>query len=259
MRVIGVRRDDVFSPNCVEKDRAILQQTLDILRSEGWTTTLLDEYKLSSVDKADLYLTMARSKPALDVLNALEQEGRRVINRSVGVGNCQRSQLEKLMRKHDIPMPPENTGNGYWLKRGDAAAQSKDDVMYCRDKNSLQKAIEAFHSRGIEDYVVSAHVRGDLLKFYGVTGGFFRYFYPTDDGDTKFGDEEINGRAHHFPFCEDDLRTDVDRLARIVGLDIYGGDAIVNAQGEYFIIDFNDWPSFSRCRAEAAKAIAQLA
>ena len=156
-------------------------------------------------------------------------------------------------------MPPENTGNGYWLKRGDAAAQSKDDVVYCRDKNSLQKAIEAFHSRGIEDYVVSAHVRGDLLKFYGVTGGFFRYFYPTDDGDTKFGDEEINGCAHHFPFCEDDLRTDVDRLARIVGLDIYGGDAIVNAQGEYFIIDFNDWPSFSRCRAEAAKAIAQLA
>ena len=61
MRVIGVRRDDVFSPNCVEKDRAILQQTLDILRSEGWTTTLLDEYKLSSVDKADLYLTDRKS------------------------------------------------------------------------------------------------------------------------------------------------------------------------------------------------------
>ncbi|MFS6554926.1 hypothetical protein VPJ68_05445, partial [Parabacteroides distasonis] len=38
---------------------------------------------------------------------------------------------------------------------------------------------------------------------------------------------------------------------------MYGGDAIVTADGNFVIIDFNDWPSFSRCRDEAAEAIAE--
>ena len=40
------------------------------------------------------------------------------------------------------------------------------------------------------------------------------------------------------------------------GLDVYGGDCIVREDGTFCIIDLNDWPSFSRCREEAAKAIA---
>ena len=39
-------------------------------------------------------------------------------------------------------------------------------------------------------------------------------------------------------------------------LDFYGGDAIISDSGEIHIIDINDWPSFSICREEAAKAIA---
>ena len=31
---------------------------------------------------------------------------------------------------------------------------------------------------------------------------------------------------------------------------------IIDKNGDYSIIDFNDWPSFSRCRVAAAKAIA---
>ena len=37
---------------------------------------------------------------------------------------------------------------------------------------------------------------------------------------------------------------------------IYGGDAVVRRDGSFCMIDFNDWPSFSRCREEAALAIA---
>ncbi|MDE7089400.1 MAG: hypothetical protein K2O54_04710, partial [Prevotella sp.] len=118
---------------------------------------------------------------------------------------------------------------------------------------------EAFCKRGVTDHVVMAHVTGDLVKFYGVRGtGFFRYFYPTDDGETKFGDEQYNGQAHHYSFDTSQLQADVDRLAGAVGLDVYGGDCIVRADGTYCIIDFNDWPSFSRCRDEAAEAIASL-
>ena len=49
-----------------------------------------------------------------------------------------------------------------------------------------------------------------------------------------------------------------EQLAAAVGLEIYGGDCIVCADGTWYMIDFNDWPSFSRCREEAADAIAGL-
>ena len=51
--------------------------------------------------------------------------------------------------------------------------------------------------------------------------------------------------------------TTAERLAAVIGLDVYGGDCIVRSDGTFAIIDFNDWPSFSRCREEAAKAIAE--
>ena len=34
---------------------------------------------------------------------------------------------------------------------------------------------------------------------------------------------------------------------------VYGGDCVVSSSGEIRIIDFNDWPSFARCREEAGK------
>jgi len=78
---------------------------------------------------------------------------------------------------------------------------------------------------------------------------------PTDDGTTKFGDEQHNGIAHHYPFDLEALATTANRLAALAETPVYGGDAIITADGAFCIIDFNDWPSFSRCRDEAAKAI----
>ena len=48
------------------------------------------------------------------------------------------------------------------------------------------------------------------------------------------------------------------RLARLTNIDVYGGDCIVDHEGRFFIIDFNDWPSFSACKGQAADAISQL-
>ena len=91
----------------------------------------------------------------------------------------------------------------------------------------------------------------------GIGSSFFRHFYPTDDGQTKFGDETArNGEAHHYAFDVSALQSEVERLAQLVGIEVYGGDAIIDRDGRFYIIDFNDWPSFSRCRDEAAEAIA---
>ncbi|MBQ9637294.1 MAG: hypothetical protein IJV36_05295 [Prevotella sp.] len=264
MKIIAVRRDDRFSPNSVEKDRLILesacQKVCARIEREGEACGLrwVDEAELKPSDEADLYLSMARNPETLHVLDGFEQQGRRVVNTARGVRNCQRSLLEKVMRENSIPMPTAEIGAGaVWLKRGDAAAQSKDDVVFCKDAEALREAISDFEARGISDYVVSRHVEGDVVKFYGVGDTFFRHYYPTDDGLTKFSDEaEHNGPSHHYAFDAAGLQQEVARLARLLQVEVYGGDAIIDSEGRFYIIDFNDWPSFSRCREEAAEAIA---
>jgi D-alanine-D-alanine ligase-like ATP-grasp enzyme len=44
--------------------------------------------------------------------------------------------------------------------------------------------------------------------------------------------------------------------AAALGLEIFGGDAIIQADGEPVIIDLNAWPSYALYRDEAAQAIA---
>ena len=201
----------------------------------------------------DLVLSMGRLPETLAWLKTLD---RPVINNPFGVERCARSILHKIMLQEQIPVPPTQGTCGYWLKRGDAAAQTPDDVLFAADEQALQSAIEGFRRRGISDYVVSAHIPGDLVKFYGVLGtGFFRLFYPTDDGQSKFGHETHNGPAHHYAFSAADLQQTAERLAARVDVAVYGGDAIVRPDGTFCLIDFNDWPSFSRCREEAAEAI----
>ena len=231
MNLIAVRRDDRFSPNSVEKDRLILEAACIMLCSAAKIEIILRAQKAN----------VERCHVAETFLEGFERQGRRVVNGVQGVRNCQRSKLEQLMRANHVAMPAEifvdanDLQHGVWLKRGDVAAQSKEDVVFCKDGETLRKAISAFESRGICDYVVSRHVEGDVVKFYGVSAppvqegqgrGFFRFYYPTDDGQTKFGDEAAhNGQAHHYDFDSNLLQI---------------------------------WPSFSRCRDEASSAISSL-
>ncbi len=245
----------------MEKDRAILQAVCDCLREREQLAepiAMVDEERLDTcpVDAAT-YISMARGDAALSLLARMEARGCRVVNSVAGVRGCQRTVLDRLMRENHIAMPPLSGGHGYWLKRGDAAAQEKRDVVYCADEAALEVARHDFLERGIGQQVVSSHVVGDLVKFYGVAGSdFFRCYYPGDDGISKFGDEARNGRPHHYAYSQAALQREVARLAALVGTTVYGGDAVGDAAGRFYIIDFNDWPSFSRCREEAARAIA---
>ncbi|MGI6231426.1 MAG: hypothetical protein ACOYJF_01065 [Prevotella sp.] len=265
-KIIAVRRDDRYSPNSVEKDRSILLNAVEKLRKRFPQASLkiIDERDLPEFTSEIKYeeniayvvLSMARSEDALQALNLMEQNGALVVNSAKAVSRCQRSVLDRIMRNNNVAMPPLEGTDGYWLKRGDAAAQERGDVVFCSDTKALEAAKENFRRRGITNWVTSAHVVGDVVKFYGVGNRFFRYFYPTDDHITKFGDEIKNGEAHHYFFSEQHLSDEARRLASIVGLNVFGGDAVVRADGTIAIIDFNDWPSFSRCCEDAAEAIA---
>ena len=254
-----IRRAEQFSPHSVENDRAILEAVASRLSRRGHAVTQISETAVASslsADTPDFIFSMARLPKTLRLLDA---SGVKVINSPLGVARSSRRHLQELMCTLSIPVPSGDSCHGYWLKRGDAAAQTAADVVYAPDEAALSEAKAAMCARGIHDYLVSPHVEGDLVKFYGVlSAGFFRYFYPTDDGLSKFGMERLNGQARHYLFDVNGLQTSAEQLAAAVGLEVYGGDAIVKADATWCMIDFNDWPSFSRCREEAADAIAGL-
>ena len=259
MRILMIRRAEQFSPHSVGKDRAILEAVAARLSQRGHTVTQVDEgtagRSLSSASP-DVIFSMARLP---ETLRLLASSGLKVINAPSGVLHASRRRLHELMCSLGIPVPEGEGRYGYWLKRADAAAQAAGDVVYAADESALSEAKAVMQARGISDLLVSPHVPGDLVKFYGVlSAGFFRFFYPTDDGVSKFGLERLNGEAHHYPFDVGSLQAKAQELAAAVGLEVYGGDCIVCADAAWYMIDFNDWPSFSRCREEAAEAIAGL-
>ena len=254
MKIVAIARDKCFSPHSVENDYVILHAVVEGLQQPVvWTDEA--QVQTTGLPPADLYLTMARSTAVLQQLAEAEKAGKRVVNSAEGVAKCVRSVLHRTLQAHAIPLPPTEGNAGYWLKRGDASAQEQGDVVFCRDKEALDMQQQLFVQRGVTDWVVEAHLPGDLLKFYGVAGGFFRYFYPSDDGMSKFGNEQHNGLAHHYAFDAAQLQAMVEQIAALTGVEVYGGDVIVAPSGDFFLIDFNDWPSFSRCREAAAKAI----
>ena len=267
-KTLLIQRAACYSPNSEEKDLAILQEVgcfFDDAKiiGEGEFVENFSTYNqlisAESVGAVNVYyqiISMARSPKALDSLEQLEQSGIRVLNSSVGVRACQRSNVDKVMRENHLPLPPDEGDDGYWVKRADAAAQSKEDVCFCHDWAEVEKIKSTFMQRGITDIVTQAHVKGDVVKFYGVEGtGFFRYYYSGYDTETKFGDEERNGKPQYYSFSSSNLQADAEKLACLLQTPIYGGDAIVREDGSYVIIDFNDFPSFSKCRKDAARAI----
>lgn len=261
MHCYAIYRDERFSPNSVERDKAIMDAVCARLSPEYHITKVAEKEVCTSLkachEEHPLILSMARSREALTVLLLQQRQGARILNRPDQLLKQSRSTIDRLMRENGIPCAPLQGTDGWWIKRGDEAAQEKGDVMFAADASDRDRITMEFRRRGITDIVTTAHVAGDLVKFYGVNGtDFFHITYPTDSGFSKFGDEQRNGTPLYTPFDETALKRHATQLATLTGIDIYGGDCIVRADGSYAVIDFNDWPSFSACREEAADAIA---
>lgn len=260
LMILAVSRAECFSPNSVGKDAAILREVSDILRRNGHNVDMVSEECLPDGVEACLCVSMARSREALETLRRKETAGMAVINSVAAVeACCNRRLATRLMVEAGVRVPAEDGVAGYWLKRADGTAQQEGDVCFAATKAERDMKMEEMSLRGITDVMVSAHVEGDLIKFYGVCGtGFFRTFYPGDDCDWKFCNESRNGIPHHYSFSTAYMHAMAERAAKAVGVEVYGGDCIVAPDGTATIIDLNDWPSFSRCRKEAAEAIAEL-
>ncbi len=270
--ILAVGRAEKYSPNSIDKDAAILNSVCrEFRRQSGQETTIISETMLYNTDsddgckalvlteKADCIISMARSKEAMEILGRRETEGTPVINAPMGVVlACNRRKQTEVLRSGGVSVPEEHGRHGVWLKRAVGTAETAIDVQFAANDEERIVVEQRMREAGITDIMTSAHVEGDLVKFYGVRHtDFFSTHYPADDGDWKFGDERHNGKARHYAYDAAELHSMADKAAQLTGLTVYGGDCIIGSDGSITIIDFNDWPSFSRCRAEAAAAIAE--
>lgn len=275
LNILGVKRGSRFSPNHVVNDDTIFCMVTKELMNMGCEVTLWseDEFLQAPSIEQDYIFTMAREKKVVAKLKQLEAEGKKVINSGKGIENCFRNNMTTTLLNNNVPYPashiiPTDTpgdavfsqlkGKGFWIKRGDFHAIHKEDVTFVESVQQANNILKEFALRDIPDAVVSEHLFGDLVKFYGVSGtDFFFSFYPYDHNHIKYAEHEAaNGQTEHYSYDRQQLREAAFRSAEVLGVKIFGGDAIIDKTGKFHIIDLNDWPSFAPCREEAVPYIA---
>lgn len=275
IKIAGVTRAGAYSPNHIGNDAAIFNATAENLRRRGFEVITYSEEQFQKEDiQEPVIINMCRELASIEKLKTLEQQGRIVVNSGFGIENCTRERMTRILQGMNIPYPDSlivNTNENVlrelkkkgfedcWIKRGDFHAMHKEDVSYCRHPEEAQDVLQEYFYRGIRRAVINVHLPGDLIKFYGIKGSpYFFWFYPFDAGHSKYGYEVINGHSQGIPFSLDNLKDICNRAAEALDIVVYGGDCIVSPDGTIRIIDFNDWPSFAPCRAKAAPHIAKV-
>ena len=264
IKCLGILRELTNSPNRESDDALILRAVLEQLEISGTSTRLMTPEELDGADptRYDIVVPMCESYPRIKRLAELESSSRiRFVNPPSAVLNCYRINLVPLLsdleglrmplteirRVEDgVGRPPGmQAPKGWWVKRGDVHNTCDHDVVRVREWSEMKRVLEDFSDREITHYVIQPHVDGDLVKFYGVgPGRWFTWFYHDAS------------RARRLPFELDDLANAAAIGARALGLEVFGGDAIVSEGGKVTLLDLNSWPSFAKVRTEAAVQIA---
>ncbi len=257
--LLGVYRERVFSPGKVREDAEILEATLAELSRRQYKASAVEVENLGRFSqRPSCVLSMAQSAPALRILEGWQKKGTRIINSVSSVRNSYRKPLISLLADAHIPIPagqvlpleeaerriPSRPVTSYWIKRGDVHATRAEDVVKVKSKEEWVRAISHFRRHKIGEILIQEDMEGEPMKFYGVGNGHYFRAFRSSNGD------EVTLQI-------EDLAILARRSAEAVGLEIYGGDAIITKKGEAVLIDLNDWPSFSRCCQAGARSIAQ--
>jgi hypothetical protein len=266
MRYLGVSRAELYSPNRVSGDAAVFRAVAAELERHGHEVICMNEQDLTAIpDGIDGIFHMARSSEALEVIGRADVP---VTNTVQAVMNCGRARQTEMLK--DSGLIPESlicrTGGvplGWntfpcWIKRADSHAVERDDVQFIQDAGECNNAMLGFWERGMKECVLQAHVKGWLVKFYGVRGFGLADCYAATEKEGKFGLERYNDQPDQACVDMDALTAAANRVSDLLGVDVFGGDAVVGDDGKITIIDFNDWPSFRTCTVGAAQKIADL-
>ena len=257
---VGVMREPAHSPGRVEDDAAIMSRVGEVMTERGYSVELIAADALNEASPANLFVMCERGT-VLDSLAAMEKAGSIVVNSPAAIRNTYRHRMVELFTRHGVAAPRSwivaadaNTprpADCAWIKRYDFHATQRDDVMYAASETGWREALRRFADRGVPFVIAQEHVAGDLVKFYGVRNamgtngaGWFQWFYHRDKGML----------GHAFDAAR--LSEAAFDAAAALELEIFGGDAVIKADGEPTIIDLNAWPSYALYRDRAAEAIA---
>jgi hypothetical protein len=255
----GIYREVEHSPGRVDDDRAIMNKVGEALVSRGFNVELVAADSPFDIRCSNIFAMCERSA-ALDRLSAAQKSGSIVVNSPDAIRNTYRHRMVELFAQHRVSAPMSQIiasststrpATAVWVKRYDFHATQASDVMYVASDAGWDEALDRFARRGIPFIVAQEHVMGDLVKFYGVRSAapamdanWFEWFYHRD-----------KGMLGH-PFEISSLRRAAFNAAAALGLEIFGGDAVIQADGKPIIVDINAWPSYARYRDRAAQAIA---
>jgi glutathione synthase/RimK-type ligase-like ATP-grasp enzyme len=256
----GIYRELAHSPGRIDDDGAIMKSVSEALVARGFNVELVAADAAFETHHANIFVMCERG-PVLDRLKSAEKTGSIVVNSPDAIRNTYRHRMVELFAQHHVPAPVSQIvasdvrkprlAAGVWVKRYDFHATQACDVIYAASEDGWHEALHRFAERGIPFIVVQEHVPGDLVKFYGVRNSavaldsnWFEWFYHRDKGML----------GHSFELSR--LRQAAFGAAAVLGLEVFGGDAIIQADGEPKIIDMNAWPSYARFRIQAAEAIA---
>lgn len=259
--IAGIRRQSLYSPNHIGNDAIIFMKTVEHLTDLGVTVKIYEEQDLGTIEiKESFIFSMAQGIEGTSKLLELEKQGKFIINSPRGSINSYRVNMVKILPESGIPFPKslivsidekdkikfeDFNASKIWIKRGDVHAIHREDVTLVYSEDERKNIFREFEKRGIKEIVLQEHLYGDVIKFYTIAGsGFFHWYY-------------LNG-VNHTPFDKEKLVELAQSSAIALGLDIYGGDAVIAPDGSISIFDINDWPSFAPVRDEASEQIAKL-
>ena len=260
----GVFREREHSPGRESDDAEVLKLTGKHLEGRGFQVTFktAEEVLGTPDDRPVGVFLMCERLPVLDHLRALELRGVPHVNGPLAVLNTYRERMIAHFSEANVPFIESRVVStdgaadagalAVWVKRADVHNTQDGDVTLARTRDGVAEALAALAARGIPRAVIQPHLEGDLVKFYGIGAGarsdgapaWFRWFYHKEQ------------RVVGHPLDPAQLARAVRRAALALGLDVYGGDAIVTRAGGIVLLDVNAWPSFALYREEAAERIA---
>jgi glutathione synthase/RimK-type ligase-like ATP-grasp enzyme len=258
-RIVGVYREPECSPGRHRSnDTLLLEQIGRQLTVRGAHVDLMTfDEAIARRPTASLVFSMCQGPAALAALADWERAGARIVNSPAAAINTYRDHLPKLLKHAGVPFPATRLFETatfdwqsvpieapLWLKRGDVHASVSSDVQRVDTRELLRDGLAGFVQRGITHAALQEHRAGSEVKFYGVAGGaFFHWFFTNQVGECQPQTAALQQLG--------------ERAARAAGLDVFGGDIIVDPSGALTLIDLNDWPSFAPCRDAASEAIAE--
>jgi len=261
----GIFRESAHSPGRETDDTEILRLTGKHLEARGFRVVIQSPEDIAGLpaERPRGVFMMCEQLAILAHLRELAARGVPHVNTPQAVLNTYRDRMIALLDEAAVSFVPSRlvTTAGVkeagalplWVKRADVHNTQDGDVTFAATPDAVRAALAGLAARGMTQAVLQPHVEGDLVKFYGIGGNaradgtpaWFRWFYHKNQ--TLAGhplDPVALGRA-------------VRRAAAAMGLEVYGGDAIVTASGAIVLIDVNAWPSFALYRDEASAVIAE--